>query len=87
MKESATLRYMLRAVVAMTLSGLGALGTAYVDGGIDPVEVIAVATATIGALGAYLGLGGAWPQMEPFIGNKLEGAEVPVPPAKPEPAS
>lgn len=79
-RESSTARTFLRAAVASALSFLGALQLAMVDG-ITSQEWVGVAIATVGVLGGYLGIGAASGSMEPFFVNKLEGAEVPSPPA------
>lgn len=70
-------RYVLRAIVAALLAGLGAAGTALVDGSFSPVEIIGVATAVLGVFGGYLGIGAATPAVEPFVGNQYNNAEVP----------
>jgi hypothetical protein len=70
---NAQARYFLRAAIAAVLAGLGAAGGALVDGGLSPIECVTIATATLGAAGAWLGVGAAVPQVEPHIGNKLDG--------------
>ena len=79
--ESSTARTFLRASITTVLAFLGALGTAIVDNAITPVEWVMIATATVGAFGAYLGVGAVVPQAEPFFGNRMDRVEVPVPPA------
>lgn len=83
-RESATARYILRAIVAATLAGLAAAATALSDNGITALEYVLIASSVFGSFGAYLGIGAATPQAEPFVGKKLDNAQVPVPPAEPE---
>lgn len=73
-------RYALRAIVAAALAGLAVAGTVWIDN-----PYVKVASAAVGALAAYLGIGAASGSVEPFVGNKLANAEVPVPPADPVP--
>lgn len=77
MFSSAEARYVLRAAVATVLAFLAALATAITDGGVSMQEWVAIAIATVTVVGAYLGIGAGVPQVEPFIGNKLEPAPVP----------
>jgi hypothetical protein len=64
-------RFLLRAGIATTLAALAALTTALTDGSVSTVEIVTVASATVGALGIYAGVGAAVPQVEPHIGNEL----------------
>ena len=79
-KESWNARTILRAVVAMALAGLAVAGTIWVD---NPYLKIASAMALV--LPGYLGVGAISGSVEPFFGRQLEGAQVPAPPADPEP--
>lgn len=82
-KESSDARTYLRAGIGMVLAFLGALGTALVgDQSVSPIEWVAVATATFGFLGTYLGIGAA-SVAEPFYGKNVS-VDVPIPPATPE---
>lgn len=83
-RESWNARYVLRAVLVAAIALLASLKASLGDG-IDTGEWIDAGTTTLGALGAYLGLGAAFGPVEPFVGRKLEGAAVPEPPANPEP--
>ena len=83
MFDSPQSRYLLRAGVATVLAFLASLATAITDDAVTGAEWVTIAIATVGALGAYLGVGAAVPSVEPFVGNKYEGADVPVPPATP----
>jgi hypothetical protein len=78
LRQSATARFYLRAGVAAALAMSALAGTLWVD---SPwVKLVA---AGVAAFAGYLGIGAATP-VEPFVGNQLEGAEVPSPPAVPE---
>lgn len=70
-------RYVLRAIVAAVLAGLGALATALTDGDIGSAEYVSVASAVFGAFAVYLGVGASTPAVEPFVGNQYNNAEVP----------
>lgn len=83
-KESAAARYVLRAAVATALAVLGALQLALANG-VTAQEWVQVAIAGCISLGGYLGIGALSGSVEPFIGNTLQGAQVPSPPADPEP--
>ena len=85
MFDSPQSRYLLRSGVATLLAFLASLGVAITDDSITGSEWVTIALATVGALGAYLGVGAAVPAVEPFVGNRYEGADVPVPPAEPRP--
>lgn len=74
-------RYVLRACVAAVLAGLSSVSVGLADGSLETVEYVSVAIAVFGVFGAYLGVGAAVPAVEPFVGNKYAGAEVPSPPA------
>lgn len=78
-KESATARFYLRSVVMAVIAGVAVAATIWVDN-----PYLKIASGVLGAFVAYSGLGYASPQVEPFVGNKLEGVEVPSPPAEPE---
>lgn len=70
-------RTAFRTGITTALAFLGALGTALVDGSISPVEGVAIATATVTAAGAWLGIGYS-SQSEPFFGPAGDPVEVPV---------
>lgn len=76
MFRTAESRYVLRAVVAAALAGLAVAATVWIDN-----PYVKIASAILGALAAYLGIGAATGPVEPFVGVKYKGAEVPVPPA------
>lgn len=84
-KDSAKARYVLRGVVVGLIAFFATL-RASIGGGLDPQEWVDLASNTLGAVAAYFGIGAAFGSVEPFVGNKMEGAAVPVPPADPEPA-
>jgi hypothetical protein len=84
MFKSPESRYALRIVVMALLAGLAALKSNITDG-LTSSEAVEVLYLTLGAGAAYAGLGAAVPAVEPFIGNKKDDAEVPVPPADPVP--
>lgn len=71
-------RYLLRAAVTMILAGLSIAGTIWIDN-----PYIKIASGMVAVLASYLGIGIVSPQVEPFVGNKMEDAQVPVPPADP----
>jgi asparagine N-glycosylation enzyme membrane subunit Stt3 len=77
-------RYVLRGVVAALLVALATLRASLGDG-VDTGEWIDVGTNTLTALAAYLGIGAALGPVEPFVGRKLDDADVPKPPADPVP--
>lgn len=78
--EPWTVRAITRAVVAALLAGLAVAATIWIDN-----PYVKIASAVVGALAAYLGIGVASPSVEPFIGRrKDEVVPVPVPPAVPE---
>lgn len=79
-RESATARTMLRALVVTAIAVLGTLKASIGDG-VDSGEWVDLVTVAVVSFAGYLGIGAAVPQVEPFFGNQLEGAEVPVPPA------
>lgn len=62
-------RFLARAGIATTLAALAALTTALTDGAISAIEIVTIASATVGALGIYVGIGAATP-VEPSIGPK-----------------
>ncbi len=74
-------RYVLRAVVAALIAGVTAASAALTDGAFSLIDTVAVLSSVLGAFSVYLGLGAAIPSVEPFVGNKYEGAQVPIPPA------
>lgn len=76
MFSSAGARVALRAGIAITLAFLAALATAIVDG-VTASEWITIATATLTVAGAWVGLGAASGNVEPFFGRKLEPPPVP----------
>lgn len=78
LRQSAAARFYLRAGVAGALAMSAIAGTLWIDS-----PYVKLIGAGVGAFAAYLGIGAATP-VEPFVGNKLEGAEVPSPPAVPE---
>lgn len=82
-KESTNARTMLRALVATGIA-VGFTLKASIGDGLDSQEWVDLFLAGFGSIGAYLGIGAAIPQMEPFFGKQLEDAEVPIPPATPE---
>ena len=61
-------RFVLRATVAAVLAGLSAAAAIWIDN-----PVVQIASAVAGSFALYLGIGAASPQVEPNIGNKLEG--------------
>lgn len=82
MFRSPAARYALRIGVMAALAGLAALKS-NINDGLTASETVEVLYLTLGAGAAYAGLGAAVPAIEPFIGNKKEDAQVPVPPADP----
>lgn len=74
--ESPRSRYFLRAGVTAALAVVGVAATIWIDN-----PYVKMASAGLGVLGAYLGVGAAVPSVEPFVGNQYQGAEVPIPPA------
>lgn len=79
-RASPGVRFMVRAVVSASLAGLAVAGTIWIDN-----PWVQIASATVAALAAYMGIGATTP-MEPFVGVNKVDVEVPVPPAIPEPA-
>jgi hypothetical protein len=69
-------RVALRTAIAATLAGLSALTTALADSAISAVEVTLIATAIVGSIAAYLGIGAATIS-EPFFGRE-KVVEVPA---------
>lgn len=84
LRESPTARFLLRTSVVAAIAVLATL-KASVGDGLDAAEWVDIVYAGVGAAAAYAGIGAAVPQVEPFVGNQLEGAQVPSPPADPEP--
>ena len=79
-RESSSARTYLRATISTVLAFLAALGTALVgDQSVSINEWVTIATATVSALGIYLGIGAATVS-EPFYGKETR-VEVPIPPA------
>ena len=74
MEISPVTRYLIRAAFATALAFLSALGAAMPDG-ISGTEWIIIATATVTAGSAWLGLGAASPTLEPRVGNTADWAE------------
>lgn len=70
-------RTAFRTGIATALAFLSALGVALVDGSISPLEGVSIATATVTALGGWLGVG-AVSQSEPFFGRQGDPVEVPA---------
>lgn len=66
-------RYVLRAVVSALIAGLAVAATIWIDN-----PYIKIASAVVGALAAYLGIGAGSPAVEPFVGVKYNNAEVPA---------
>lgn len=66
-------RFVLRCVLAGVLTASGALSAALVDGGLTAIEGVVVSNAFIGGALTYGGFGAALKQVEPNIGNKMEG--------------
>lgn len=77
--EPWTVRTIVRAAVSAALAGLAVAATIWIDN-----PYLKTASAVVGVLAGYLGIGAASPTVEPFFGNKAEAAEVPEPPAVPE---
>lgn len=67
-----TARFLLRAALAAAIAGLGSAGVAAINGTISLAEGIGIASAAVGAFGAWVGVGALSPQVEPSIGRKLE---------------
>lgn len=82
MFRSPASRFTLRVGVVATLAGLATLRASIGDG-IDAEEWVALAENTLAAGAAYAGIGAAFGAVEPFVGNKKDDAQVPVPPADP----
>ena len=82
--KSATARTLLRAGVVTLIAVLGTLKASIGDG-LDTEEWVDLATVAVVSFAGYLGIGAAVPQVEPFFGNQLENAQVPVPPAVKDP--
>lgn len=70
-------RTALRAGLAAVMAGLSALGAALVDDAISSGEIVAIATAFVGAVVTWYGVGAASPT-EPFL-NPSSGERVEVP--------
>ena len=79
-RDSSTARTMLRAALVTAIAVLGTLRASIGDG-LDTEEWVNLIEVGVVAFAGYLGIGAAVPAVEPFFGNKLEGVEVPVPPA------
>jgi hypothetical protein len=85
-RTSPLARTMLRATLVAVIAVLASLKASIGDG-LDSQEWVDIISAGVVAFAGYLGVGAAVPPIEPFFGNKMEGVEVPVPPAEPEPAN
>lgn len=75
---------MLRATIVTAIAVLATLKASIGDG-LDSQEWVDIISAGVVAFAAYLGIGAATEPVEPFFGNKMEGVDVPVPPADPKP--
>lgn len=80
-KDSAAARTYLRAGVSAAIAMIAVASTIWIDN-----PYVKLASAGVGALSAYLGVGAVVPQVEPFYGRTLPGVEVPSPPAVAEDA-
>lgn len=69
MFKSVRSRYALRVSIMATLAGLGALKASIGDG-LDAAEIVDIVEITLAAGAAYAGIGAAFKQVEPSIGNK-----------------
>jgi hypothetical protein len=77
--EPWTVRTIVRSAVSAGLAGLAVAATIWIDN-----PYIKIASAVVGVLAGYLGIGAASPTVEPFFGIQAKTAEVPEPPAVPE---
>ena len=84
LKESPLLRTMLRATIVAAIAVLATLKASIGDG-LDSQEWVDLISAGVVSFAAYLGIGAAAGPVEPYFGNTSR-VEVPMPPAKPEPA-
>lgn len=65
--NASTLRYLLRATVAMALAGIGVASTIWVDN-----DILKIAGPMLVVAAGYLGVGALSPQVEPFVGVKAD---------------
>lgn len=63
-----------KAIVGALVAGLGAAGTALTDGGVSAQEWVAVASATLVALGVVFGV----PNQDPDAEHQDESVQPPV---------